>query len=62
MFLELEGLDADARRDRLRQAFRERIGRALGAEDPHQFRANQGSDLLTFFGGVFERAMRRWLA
>ena len=35
---------------------------ALGAEDPHQFRANQGTDLLTFFGGVFERAMRRWLA
>lgn len=35
---------------------------ALGAEDPQQFRANQGTDLLTFFGGVFERAMRRWLA
>jgi hypothetical protein len=35
---------------------------ALGAEDPHQFRANQGTDLLTFFAGVFERAMRRWLA
>ncbi|MCB2116649.1 MAG: DUF484 family protein [Rhodobacteraceae bacterium] len=35
---------------------------ALGAEDPHHFRANQGTDLLTFFGGVFERAMRRWLA
>ncbi|MGB3178912.1 MAG: DUF484 family protein [Albidovulum sp.] len=34
----------------------------LGAEDPHQFRANQGTDLLTFFAGVFERAMRRWLA
>jgi uncharacterized protein len=33
----------------------------LGAEDPHQFRANQGTDLLTFFAGVFERAMRRWL-
>jgi len=35
---------------------------ALGAEDPHHFRANQGTDLLTFFAGVFERAMRRWLA
>lgn len=35
---------------------------ALGAADPHQFRANQGTDLLTFFAGVFERAMRRWLA
>lgn len=34
----------------------------LGAEDPHQFRTNQGTDLLTFFAGVFERAMRRWLA
>jgi hypothetical protein len=34
---------------------------AMGAEDPHQFRANQGTDLLSFFAGVFERAMRRWL-
>ncbi|MFZ5751063.1 MAG: DUF484 family protein [Pseudomonadota bacterium] len=34
---------------------------AFGAEDPHQFRPNQGTDLLTFFGAVFERAMRRWL-
>lgn len=34
----------------------------LGAEDPHQFRTNHGTDLLTFFAGVFERAMRRWLA
>ncbi len=34
----------------------------LGSEDPHQFRPSQGTDLLTFFGGVFERAMRRWLA
>lgn len=34
---------------------------ALGAEDPHQFRANQGTDLLAFLAGVFERAMRRWL-
>lgn len=34
----------------------------LGAFDPHQFRANQGTDLLAFFAGVFERAMRRWLA
>ncbi|MEJ1992936.1 MAG: DUF484 family protein, partial [Maritimibacter sp.] len=34
----------------------------LGAEDPHQFKPGQGTDLLTFFGGVFERAMRRWLA
>ncbi|MEM7734104.1 MAG: DUF484 family protein [Pseudomonadota bacterium] len=35
---------------------------ALGAEDPHQFSPQQGSDLLGFFGGVFERAMRRWLS
>ena len=35
---------------------------ALGAEDPHIFAPNQGTDLLSFFAGVFERAMRRWLA
>ena len=34
----------------------------LGAEDPHMFLPHQGSDLLTFFTGVFERAMRRWLS
>ncbi len=34
----------------------------LGAEDPHQFKPTQGTDLLTFFAGVFERTMRRWLA
>lgn len=34
----------------------------MGSEDPHQFRPNQGTDLLVFFCGVFERAMRRWLA
>lgn len=34
----------------------------MGSEDPHQFRAAHGTDLLAFFGGVFERAMRRWLA
>ncbi len=34
----------------------------MGAEDPHQFTPQQGADLLTFFGGVFERAMRRWLS
>ncbi|SPF79755.1 DUF484 family protein [Pseudoprimorskyibacter insulae] len=34
----------------------------LGAEDPHQFSPQQGTDLLGFFAGVFERAMRRWLA
>lgn len=34
----------------------------LGAEDPHHFKPTQGTDLLGFFAGVFERAMRRWLA
>lgn len=34
----------------------------MGAEDPHQFSPNQGTDLLAFFAGVFERAMRRWLS
>jgi len=34
----------------------------MGAEDPHQFTPQQGTDLLAFFGGVFERAMRRWLS
>ena len=34
----------------------------MGSEDPHQFSPQHGADLLTFFGGVFERCMRRWLA
>jgi uncharacterized protein len=34
----------------------------FGAEDPHQFKPNQGTDLLAFFAGVFERTLRRWLA
>lgn len=34
----------------------------LGAEDPHQFRPAQGTDLLAFLASVFERTMRRWLA
>jgi uncharacterized protein len=34
----------------------------LGAEDPHQFKPTQGTDLLTFFASVFERTMRRWLS
>ena len=33
----------------------------MGAEDPHMFGPQQGTDLLAFFTGVFERAMRRWL-
>jgi uncharacterized protein YigA (DUF484 family) len=34
----------------------------FGAEDPHQFRPTQGTDLLAVFAGVFERVMRRWLS
>lgn len=33
----------------------------MGSEDPQQFSPHQGTDLLTFFTGVFERVMRRWL-
>ncbi|WP_434288687.1 DUF484 family protein [Celeribacter sp. SCSIO 80788] len=33
----------------------------FGAEDPHMFRPTQGTDLLAFFAGVFERMMRRYL-
>ncbi len=35
---------------------------ALGSEDPHQFKPTQGTDLLGFFAGAFERVMRHWLA
>lgn len=35
---------------------------ALGSSDAHQFRSNQGTDLLAFFAGAFERALRRWLS
>lgn len=34
----------------------------LGSEDPHHFKPTQGTDLLAFFAGVFERTMRRWLS
>ncbi len=34
----------------------------LGAEDPHQFKSTQGTDLLAFFASVFERSMRKWLS
>lgn len=34
----------------------------FGSEDPHQFTPQHGTDLLTFFGGIFERCMRRWLS
>lgn len=33
----------------------------LGSEDPYMFAPQQGTDLLIFFAGVFERVMRRWL-
>lgn len=34
----------------------------MGSEDPHMFTPQQGTDLLGFFAGTFERTMRRWLA
>ena len=34
---------------------------ALGSDDPHQFRVNQGTDLLNFFASVVERAILRWI-
>ncbi len=34
----------------------------MGSEDPHMFSPQHGTDLLAFFAGVFERAMRRWLS
>ena len=34
---------------------------AFGSDSPMHFSPNQGTDLLDFMGGVFERAMRRWL-
>lgn len=35
---------------------------AFGATDPRRFHPDQGTDLLAFFGGIFERSLRRWLA
>lgn len=35
---------------------------AMGSEDPHHFTPQQGTDLLSFFAGVFERSMRHWLS
>ena len=34
---------------------------AFASEDGNHFAPHQGTDLLSFMGGVFERAMRRWL-
>lgn len=35
---------------------------AFGSEDDQHFKPSQGTDLLAFLAGVFERTMRRWLA
>lgn len=35
---------------------------ALGAVDPRRFNSEQGTDLLSFFSSVLERALRRWVA
>ncbi|MCH8467301.1 MAG: DUF484 family protein [Roseinatronobacter sp.] len=34
----------------------------MASENPHMFKPGQGTDLLALFAGIFERAMRRWLA
>lgn len=34
---------------------------AFASDDPLHFSPSHGTDLLDFMGGVFERAMRRWL-
>jgi len=34
---------------------------AMGAADANQFKPTHGTDLLQFFGSVFERLMRKWL-
>ncbi len=34
----------------------------MGASDPKHFTPQLGTDLLTFFAGVFERSMRHWLS
>ncbi|MEX0368144.1 DUF484 family protein [Ruegeria sp. HKCCD8929] len=34
----------------------------MGAEDPRHFSPQLGTDLLSFFAGVFERSMRHWLS
>lgn len=34
---------------------------AFGSFEDNRFDADQGTDLLAFFGGVFERSLRRWL-
>jgi uncharacterized protein len=34
----------------------------FGAVEPDRFSTDQGTDLLAFFTGVFERALRRWIA
>jgi len=34
----------------------------MGSDNPHTFKPGQGTDLLSFFAGIFERSMRRWLA
>ena len=34
----------------------------MASDSPHMFKPGQGTDLLAFFAGIFERSMRRWLA
>ncbi len=60
------GLDADWVRSEALLQLELGAGRgaamlAMGSEDPHQFRANQGTELLVFLTGVLERLVRREL-
>lgn len=34
----------------------------MASDNPHTFKPGQGTDLLSFFAGIFERSMRSWLA
>ncbi|ARE39926.1 hypothetical protein RGUI_1785 [Rhodovulum sp. P5] len=61
--------DTAARAVRSEALIRMSVGRdgtagllALGSADPMQFAPNQGTDLLTFFGGVVERVLHRFVA
>ena len=35
---------------------------AMGSEDPHRFKPGQGTDLIGFFTGAFQRILQRWLS
>lgn len=35
---------------------------AMASEDPHRFKPGQGTELISFFTGAFERILQRWLS